>query len=425
MTATILPGPCSELMATVQVPASKSLTNRALLAAAVAGGGRVVDPLDCEDTRLLARALAEAGWPVRWGERTIEVGPRRPETTGLRRLWLGNSGTGARLLLGLLSATPGRFLVDGGDRLRVRPMGPLLGALRRLGATLDDRDGFLPVTVEGRRLAGGHLTIRPEVSSQFVSSLLLAAPLMADGLELEVEGDLPSAPYVALTEEVLAAYGVRVEHAPTSRRWRIPPGGVRSASFRVEGDWSAAAFFAAAAAVGGGQVAIEGVTTSSRQGDRALCGMLSAAGVRVEEGTEGVIVLGPAQDPFAADVRQTPDLFPALVTVAAVVGAGCELRGVEHLRHKESDRVAVMVDNLTRLGAELEVGNGTVTVRRPLPRRASAPVRVTAASDHRVAMAMAVAALARGAVELDEPECVGKSFPTFWEVWGDMLREPG
>lgn len=304
-------------------------------------------------------------------------------------------------------------------------MGPLLAALRRLGATLDDRNGFLPVTVEGRRLAGGPLTIRPEVSSQFVTSLLLAAPLMADGLELEVEGDLPSAPYVGLTEQVLAEYGVRVEHEPSSRRWRVPPGGVRSTSFRVEGDWSAAAFFAAAAAVGGGRVVIEGVKATSRQGDRALCGMLSAAGVRMEEVTEGVIVLGPAHRPFAADVRQTPDLFPALVTVAAVVGAGCELSGVEHLRHKESDRVAVMVDNLTRLGAELALGDGTVTVRRPLPRGVSAPVRVTAASDHRVAMAMAVAALARGAVELDEPECVGKSFPAFWEVWNDMLRRPG
>lgn len=422
MTAMVLPGPCAELAARVRVPASKSLTNRALVAAAVAGGGVVANALDCEDTRLLAEALDAAGWPVRWGADHLEVGARGA-ASGERRLWLGGSGTGARLLLSLLAATPGRFVVDGNDRLRSRPMAPLVAALRALGAHVDDRDGFLPATIQGRRLVGGEVTVRPEVSSQFVSSLLLVAPLMAQGLHLEVAGELPSAPYVALTEQVLAAFGATVQHAGGSRLWVVAPDRLRPSRLTIEGDWSAAAFFAAAAAVAGGQVEVEPLAGDSRQGDRALCAVLADAGVRVELGDGAVRFSGRSRRPFAADLRDMPDLFPALAVVAATVGPGCELTGIEHLRHKESDRLAVMIANLARLGAELAREGGSVRVRAPLPPGGPGPVPVTAASDHRVAMAMAVAGLVRGPLELDEPECVAKSFPAFWEVWQDMLRQ--
>jgi 3-phosphoshikimate 1-carboxyvinyltransferase len=183
-----LPGPISGIDAVVEIPTSKSLTNRALIAAAAAGGGRIHRPLDCEDTRLLAGALDQAGWPVTW-EETITVGPRR--SVERATVNLGNSGTGARLILGLLACVRGRFRVDGTERLRQRPMLPLIEALVSLGSKIRSRNGFLPVDLSGRRLMGGFLQIEPGVSSQFVSSLLLAAPLMENGLELEVVGPLP------------------------------------------------------------------------------------------------------------------------------------------------------------------------------------------------------------------------------------------
>ena len=263
-----------------RVPPSKSLTNRALVAAAVAGGGEVLDPLDCEDTRLLARALEAAGWGVHWADpRRASVTARR-DRQGSVTVDLGNSGTGARLMLALLAATDGRFVVDGSPRLRERPMGPLLQALEQLGARLEAAPGGrLPVRIEGRHLSGGSVHITPAVSSQFVSALLLAAPAMASDLRLVVLGELPSAPYIGLTQAVLSAFGGRVEGSGDGHRWRVAAAGLRPSSYRVEGDWSAAAFGVAAAAVVGGSVEVTPLAPDSRQGDRAVCDLLAAAGV--------------------------------------------------------------------------------------------------------------------------------------------------
>ena len=158
------------------------------------------------------------GWGVEWGD-GIRVG-KRTATAELREIWLGGSGTGARLMLALLAATPGRFSIDGSPRLRERPMAPLLAALRQLGARCRCADDRLPVELDGATLKGGQVTVRPEVSSQFVSALMLAAPLMAEGLDITVEGPLPSRPYVRLTTEMLARFGIAVSHPPGSGRWR-------------------------------------------------------------------------------------------------------------------------------------------------------------------------------------------------------------
>lgn len=418
MTPRVLPGPMADLEGTAEVPSSKSLTNRALIAAAAAGGGRVRRPLDCDDTRLLARALGTAGWPVAWDD-GIRVGPRRH--TGPVEVDLGNSGTGARLILGLLASVDGRFRVDGTMRLRERPMGPLIDTLRALGSEIGDRDGFLPVDLVGRRLAGGAARIRPEVSSQFVSSLLLAGPLMERGLDLTVDGPLPSRPYLELTEQVLGAFGARVNRTAPDR-WRVLPGGYRPTDFRVETDWSAAAFPAAGVAVAGGCVTVPQLSMSSRQGDRALVEILTRAGLEIRFDSGGVTVAGRALRAFHADLADTPDLFPALVVVAAAGPAGSVLSGLEHLRHKESDRRSVMIDNLSRLGAVFDADGSRLQVVRGIDRGRSAVRPAVSANDHRIAMAMAVAALAAGPVELDDDGCVAKSFPGFWMMWQRLLR---
>jgi 3-phosphoshikimate 1-carboxyvinyltransferase len=419
----ILRGPCSRLSARVDVPASKSLTNRALIAAAAAGGGRVCNPLDCEDTRLLAKALSTTGWQIDWG-RDIVIGTRG-EVEAVASVDLGNSGTGARLLIGLLAATPGRFVVDGTSRLRERPMLPLLDALGSLGARVEGSDGGLPVFVQGSLMKGGRVDIRPETSSQFVSSLLLAGTLMTGGLDLSVEGELPSRPYVDLTLDVMSSFGVEVEHATGSRQWRVPPGAAPPHENSVGGGRSAAAFLGAAAAVVGGEVDVGPLQSTSHQGDRAVCAILEEAGVEVTTGSDRTVFRGPAGRSFRADLRDTPDLFPALVVVAAAVPPGSELTGLDHLRHKESDRFSVMVSNLERLGCEFQVGESSCKVVRSLDRVSGPPPDATAADDHRIAMAMAVAALAAGPVRLDNTDCVAKSFPGFWGVWDSLLAQTG
>ena len=420
VTGSILPGPRSQLRGKVNLPPSKSLTNRGLIAAAAAGGGTIASPLDCDDTRVLAAALAAAGWPVDWQD-DIQIGRRRTPEERIR-LDLAESGTGARLILGLLAASPGMSTVDGSRRLRERPMQPLIETLDGLGANLRSTAGALPIEVNGRTLDGGPAVVRPHVSSQFVSSLVLAAPLMRRGLDLEVVGPLPSAPYLDLTEDVMRAFAGRLDVSADRRLWRVAPTPLQPTHYGVEGDWSAAAFVMAAAAVAGGEVDVGPLSESSRQGDRAIIDILEKAGLGVQSVDDRLRIQGPIRFPLSADLSDTPDLFPALAVVAAAAPAGSELTGLEHLKHKESDRLSVMVENLRGLGARLTVERDRVVVEAPMKREHPAPPTLTAAGDHRIAMATAVAALAAGPVELDDPSCVAKSYPGFWEMWGSLTN---
>ncbi|MCG6964326.1 MAG: 3-phosphoshikimate 1-carboxyvinyltransferase [Acidobacteria bacterium] len=414
--AKIVGRPVARVHTKVGVPASKSLTNRALVVAAAAGGGTITSPLDCDDTRLLAGALTACGWEVEWRGGTVCVGARAVPADRVA-VDLGNSGTGSRLLLGLLAASGGETVIDGTGRLRERPMAPLISALARLGADVEVSPGDrLPALVRGRRLPGGRLTLDPGPSSQFVSALLVAAPLMAHGLWLELEGAIPSRPYLALTRDVLAAFGGNVRADAELRSWQVSPGSLGPAELRVEGDWSAAAFFLVAAAVTGGTVDVDGVDLASSQGDRRIAEILSRAGATIEGRQGGVTCHGPISGTVTADLADAPDLFPALAVAAAAVGRGSRLTGLDHLRHKESDRLAVMAENLRRLGAGVVTDETSLTVSMPVAAHDS-PVDVTAAGDHRVAMAMAVAALAAGPVRIDDADCVSKSFPGFWREW--------
>ncbi|MCD4750502.1 MAG: 3-phosphoshikimate 1-carboxyvinyltransferase [Thermoanaerobaculales bacterium] len=417
----VLHGPVADLGGSMQVPTSKSLTNRALIAAAVAGGGTVLEPLDCEDTRLLAQALSEAGWPVQWTAGKIQVGSRSEKTEEVR-VHLGNSGTGARLILALLASVPGRFVVDGTNRLRQRPMGPLIAGLEQLGAQLAvGPDGGLPVTVEGRSLDGGRVSMRPEMSSQFVSALLLVAPSFCDGLTLVIEGPLPSAPYLELTAVILDAFGGVFRHSKEFREWEVSSGGLRKTSYQVEGDWSAAAFPLGAVAVAGGEVEVRPLNKRSPQGDRVICEILGSAGMVIRFDGQSLVAGGGVRRPIFADLEACPDAFPLLAAVSACRLPGSRLEGLANLVHKESDRLQVMVDNLTSLGARVRVEESRFEILETVSRRPREVRLVTAAEDHRIAMAMAVTALAAGPLSLDNAECVGKSFPDFWGRWTSLI----
>ena len=421
MTPRDLPCADSALSGTIDVPASKSLTNRALIACAAAGGGRIVRPLDCDDTRVLAAALAGAGWDLDWrheivvGSRTV---PDEPVELDLR-----DSGTGARLVLGLLAVCPGKSIVDGSPRLRERPFAPLLHALQVLGAELRCTHASLPVEVSGKELDGGAVSIRPEVSSQFVSSLLLAAPLMRRGIDLEVVGDLPSAPYLDLSLEVLRAFGAEITASEDRRTWRVAPGGLRSTTYEIEGDWSAAAFTLAAVAVAGGTVHVGPLAPASLQGDRKVVEILRRAGLEITWHGNRLVARGPVTAPVVADLEHCPDLFPALVAIAACGPPGSTFTGLDHLAHKESDRLTVMIENLRRLGAGLGFEGPKLVIQQSLHRTLGFRRDVTAARDHRIAMAMAVAALGAGPLRLDDGACVSKSYPGFWNDWDLLMQQ--
>jgi len=416
-----LVGPRSRIEGRMRVPASKSLTNRALVAAAVCGGSRIVNPLLCDDTRFLSEALSQAGWQVTIEEGAIRLGPRQAGQDRTK-VFLGGSGTGSRFILALLAASPGRYLVDGTPRLRQRPMGPLLEALETLGGCVRAaHGGFLPAEVDGCTMVGGETTIRPQVSSQFVSALVLAAPLFDRGLELHVAGPLPSAPYLDLTVDVLRSFRYELSVSDDRREWRLAGSAAGADEYLVEGDWSAAAFPMAAAAVAGGVVTIGPLERGSRQGDRVVAEVLERAGVEVRWRASELEIRGPVRRPIVADLSHCPDTFPALAAVAACRAPGSRLTGLEHLAHKESHRLRVMAENLEDLGAVVRADGDDFEVVRPVVQIEERARSVQAADDHRIAMAMAVTALYAGPLDLDDPSCVGKSFPDFWTEWAQLI----
>ncbi|HPC81898.1 MAG TPA: 3-phosphoshikimate 1-carboxyvinyltransferase [Thermoanaerobaculaceae bacterium] len=407
----------------IHVPSSKSLTQRALVAAARAGGGaRIGRPLDAEDPRLLFRALLAAGFAMTWEDEAVAASGHVPVERG--ELELSNNGTGLRLLLAQLAVLPGQFRVDGSLRLRERPLKPLLAALRQLGAEVEPEVAGagerLPLVVRGRPLPGGAIELDAAASSQFVSALLMLAPLLAEGLEVRVPAAPPSRPYIDLTVEVLRCFGVAVACRPDGLAWRVEPGGFRPASYEVEADWSAAAFPLVAAALVGGAVEVPGLRYPSPQGDARVLDLLVSAGCRPFVTRGGVRLEGPADRPLEADLRDTPDLFPVLAV--ALTRLGGRLTGLGGLVHKESDRLAEMVRLLAEMGAELRVAGDEVSA--PGGGRLVAPPHpLDPAGDHRLAMALAVAGCVAPGLRLASPGCVAKSWPAFWTAWDGLLEQ--
>ena len=407
----------------IRVPPSKSVTQRALVAAALAGRGSTVrSPLDAEDPRLLFAALRQAGFRLEWEAGEIVARGRDPVAEGA--FALGNNGTGVRFLLAQLAALPGRWRLDGSERLRRRPLAPLATALARLGAEVEPAtDARLPLVVIGRPLAGGEVALDASVSSQFVSALLLLGARLPQGLKVRLAAPPPSRPYLALTAEVLEAFGAPVVEERNGTAFSVRGGGLTAAAVTVEGDWSAAAFPLAAAAVAGGEVEVVGVRRSSRQGDAVALAILERAGCRAVASPSGVILAGPATAPVVADLRDTPDLFPALAVVVAA--AGGRLDGLHALAAKESDRLTVMTGHLAALGFAVERGDGWFAAPGGRPRPPLTIAALDPAADHRVAMALAVAGCLVPGVRVLEPGCVAKSWPVFWEAWAGLVPEAG
>ncbi len=414
----MIPLPSGRLAGRLRVPGSKSLTNRALVAASLAPGtSELVDPLDCDDTRVLAEALGHLGATVRRGARSwIVEGPLVGAPGRERTIDVGAAGTPARFLLALMAALPGRFVLDGSHRMRERPMGPLVEALVSCGARIEPlgREGFLPLRIEGGALGAGTLSIRADVSSQFVSALLLASPAVTGGLDVRTEGRAASGAYVELTRRVLAVFA--------------PEGRPRPARYVVPADDSAACFPIAGALVSRGRVELEGLDPASAQPDAVFRRWAASAGgtLRWEGAGEGAVLVveGAVRSGLEADVDPAPDAALPLAALVAFAGGASRLRGVARLREKESDRLAAAEDLLARAGAKArfrtEDGEEGLFVDGPRGR----PVRADflAWGDHRVAMAAAVLALAlpEGST-LDEPGVVSKSYPAFWSDWRSLV----
>lgn len=411
--------PCQPVEATLTLPGSKSYTHRALMAAALAAGASVLtNALAAEDTELTAAALTQLGAGIDWRGATIRVTGRNGRWLPARLpIYLGNSGTSMRFLTALAALGEGEYLLTGTERLCQRPLGELLQALGQAGvqAVSERGDGCPPVRVTGG-LTGGKARLSGGISSQYLSALLFIGPLAPKGLEIEITGELVSRPYVDLTLEVLGDFGI--SYYREGYRFFELPGGqcYLPQDYVIEADASSASYFWAAAALTGGRVTITNLSLESSQGDAAFPEVLGRMGCAIESTPAGLTVQGGPLQAVTVDMSTMPDLVPTLAVLAAFAAGDTVITGVAHLRHKESDRLAAVATELSKLGIEARESADGLVIRGGAPKGAV----IHTYNDHRIAMSFAVAGLKIPGVAIEDPECVAKSFPDFWQFFKQL-----
>lgn len=379
------------------VPSSKSQTQRALLLAALAQGESYIEqPLDCDDSQQLRRALSALGTqieiePTGWRIRGRVL---RPSSAPL---WCGDAGTALRFLAPLALLLEGELILDGSPRLKERPMQDLVVALEILGVEahyLHPPDG-LPLLLRRVRQSGHHTAIQASSSSQFISGLLLVGPLLPEGLELMLQGPVVSRPYLSLTVETMRRFGATVHEAPSF--YRVPRGDYQPQSLAIEGDWSSAAFLLAAAWITGQSIQIENINSSSAQGDRVFVDFLAE-------------LAQPRKHSF--NLCDCPDLVAPLAAAAVFANHPVDIMNIAHARHKESDRLAVLANNFSAAGVPIQQLPDGLHLE---PGTKLTPALLDPHGDHRMAMALGLLSLRQPGIQLINPGCVSKSYPSFWD----------
>jgi 3-phosphoshikimate 1-carboxyvinyltransferase len=408
--------PREGLRAVLTLPGSKSITHRALISGALATGESVLtNALAAEDTELTAQSLVRLGAGIDWQGTTVRVAGTGGRLQAVEEpLYFGNSGTSHRFFTALVALGQGDYLLTGTPRLCERPVGELLAALKLLGVRAESQrgNGCPPVMVSGG-LVGGRTLLSGRVSSQYLSALLLIGPLAPLGVEVEITGDLVSRPYVDLTLEVMAAFGI--SHYRRGYRFFQVPGGqsYQPQEYSVDADASSAAYFWAAAALTGGRVTVANLSVDSTQGDIDLLSVLARMGCRIESSPDGLTVVGGPLSGLTVDMSGMPDQVPTLAVLAAFARGETVITGVGHLRHKESDRLAAVATELAKMGVTVQETADGLRILGSIPRGAV----IDTYQDHRIAMSFAVAGLRTPGVAIRNPGCVAKSFPDFWDYW--------
>lgn len=419
-----LPQVRGPIVGSIRVPGSKSITNRALVCAAMAKGKSTLHGvLESEDTTVMVEAWRQLGLRVDWDRSTCTITidgcagqPPQPEGT----LFIANSGTSIRFLTAALAATHGKYTLDGIERMRERPIGDLIRGLKSWGADISSinhqNPECPPVQLNAKGLRGGLARVRGDVSSQFLSGMLMAAPYCASDVIIEVQGELVSKPYVDMTLSVMQAFGV----SPTSRehgqyQFSAPTCYVGT-NYSIEPDASAASYFLAAAAITGGKVRVEGIGLEALQGDVRFANVLEAMGCELKSDRDWIEISGRASRGIDINMADISDTVQTLAAVALFAEGPTRVRGVAHNRHKETDRIGDLIKEIRRLGAQAHEHDDGLTI---VPGKLQA-CELQTYRDHRMAMSFALVAMkVPGCVVLD-PRCTEKTYPQFFEDLGKM-----
>lgn len=404
-----------ESNATVRVPGSKSLSQRALVAAALAQGDSVIsNVLVSQDTLYLIGGLKALGAKIVPVENGFSVsGTSGKLVNGGEELFLGNNGTALRFLTALVCLGKGRYVLTGEKRLCERPVGALADALGEMGVDIRTHNNCPPVEINANGLAGGRVMLKDIESSQYVSALLLCAPYTPKGIDLTLQGEVVSTPYIDLTIAVMNDFGAKITKTG-KYEYRVAAGEIyQGRKYDVEGDASSASYFFLAAAVLKKTIKVEGISRQSRQGDIRLLNILEELGCKIRSEENGVEVTGKdlVKGDFTFDLNDMPDMVPTLAVLSAFREGQTIIDNVAHLRIKESNRLAAVVAELNRCGIEArEMPEGLVIQGGKFH-----PAIIETYNDHRMAMSFAIAGLVVRGIEISDKKCVNKSFPGFWE----------
>ena len=413
--------PISKIEGEINLPGSKSLSNRALLLAALAEGTTTItNLLESDDTRHMLNALKQLGIDYTLSENkttcTVTGNAGAIRRTNLEELFLGNAGTAMRPLCAALCLGTGSYLLTGEPRMKERPIGHLVDALREAGAkiTYQEGEGYPPLLIEANGLSGGKVKIDGAISSQFLTALLLAAPLAKEDMTISIIGELVSKPYIDITLHIMQEFGVEVAH-DNYQTFRVKGGQTYKAveTFMVEGDASSASYFLAAAAIKGGTVKVTGIGKKSIQGDIQFVDVLEKMGAVVEWGDDFVSVSKGELHAIDMDFNHIPDAAMTIATTALFAEGTTTLRNIYNWRVKETDRLFAMATELRKVGAEVEEGEDYLKITPPDVLKHAA---IDTYDDHRMAMCFSLLALDPVSVTINEPECTAKTFPTYFEV---------
>jgi 3-phosphoshikimate 1-carboxyvinyltransferase len=408
--------PVRRAAGTVRLPGSKSISNRVLLLAALAQGETEVHGLlDADDTRVMREALGLLGVGFSNGKVKGAGGPFPAKQA---ELFLGNAGTALRPLTAALAFCAGEYRLGGVPRMHERPIGDLVDALRGIGARIDylEKDGFPPLAVHPGRIQAEKARVRGDVSSQFLTALLMALPLSGSSSRIEVQGELISKPYVEITLNVMRRFGIEVGRTGW-RYFDVSPGPYRSpGKIYVEGDASSASYFLAAGALGGGPVRVEGVGRDSIQGDVRFTEVLERMGAQVALFDDAIEVRNEKAKlrSIDMDLNHIPDAAMTAAVMALFAEGRSTLRNLASWRVKETDRLAAMATELRKLGADVEEGADYLKI---VPNKIKPGVAIDTYDDHRMAMSFSLVALGGVPVTINDPACVAKTFPDYFAAF--------
>ena len=418
--------PINRISGEINLPGSKSLTNRALLLAALCGEETTLkNLLQSEDTERMLAALTQLGISINVAENgncTVRGHGGLFAAPNDRNFFLGNAGTAIRPLTAMLAMMPGEFVIDGDEYMRERPINHLIEALEQLGTKAEylGKPGCPPLRIQGGKIKGGKVKIKGDISSQYLTALLMSLPMAQEDSEIEVIGEQVSKPYLDLTLDIMAKFGVVAEHEdhqvfriPANQSYQSP------GEYLIEGDASSASYFFAAAAIKGGTVRVNGIGNESVQGDIDFLKVIEDMGAEVTRSQDWVEVAGNPLRGIDQDLNHIPDAAMTIAAMALFAEGKTTIRNIYNWRVKETDRMHAMSTELRKLGATVETGEDFIVIEPPETIQST---DIDTYGDHRIAMAFSLAALQDSPITINHPEVTAKTFPNYFELFNKVCH---